>query len=417
MGEETTVEEQEAQNVLDAQEDLMSEVSDEDISGMTFDEFAAKAAENQADPGDAGAGDIPAGDEDGDEEDSKGDADGAAADDGSSEPEADPGSTSDDEGTAEDNSQAASDESDEASKDDQSKDKGEADPSKDSEKSSVVNFEEEYKKLMAPFKAAKRMVTVDNIDDARALMQKGVDYSRKLEIMKPNMRILRSLEKNGLLTQEKINFFIDLEKKNPDAIKKLLQDSSIDPMDIDLKEKADYLPTDHGVGDTEVAIKDVLDGIKDSPKYQDTLDLITEGFDQASRVALRDDPKWIATLNEHMEAGIFQTVMDKVADERLYGRLSGLSDLDAYYAVGDAMHKAGAFTEANPNAASSTTLGTPKASAQGSGSRDNKSELRNRRRAAGATKGGAGSGKKPPKNILAMDDADIEKMDISSLNL
>src|SRR5690606_38757650 len=88
-------------------------------------------------------------------------------------------------------------------------------------------------KLFAPFKANGKEMVVDNVDDAVALMQMGANYNKKMAALKPNLKLLKLLENNNLLSEEKIGFLIDLDKKNPAAIGKLLKDSGIDPLDVD----------------------------------------------------------------------------------------------------------------------------------------------------------------------------------------
>ena len=88
-----------------------------------------------------------------------------------------------------------------------------------------VDYKAEYDRLVAPFKANGREITVKSVDDAIALMQMGANYNKKMSALKPNLKLMKLLENNGLLDETKIGFLIDLEKKNPDAINKLIKDS------------------------------------------------------------------------------------------------------------------------------------------------------------------------------------------------
>jgi hypothetical protein len=265
---------------------------------------------------------------------------------------------------------------------------------------------------MAPLKAAKRTIKVTNPDDARRLMQMGVDYSRKMEQMKPYLRVLKTLEKNDLLDIDKVNFFIDLDKKNPDAIRKFLKDSEIDPMDLSLEDSADYKPNDHTVGDNEILLEEVLEDIRGSKAFDRTVDVITNQWDTASRQILMDNPRIIQILNEHVEAGIFDQIADVVASEKTFGRLTGLSDLEAYKAVGDAIQEKGGF---KPNSAETSPGGnTNQDFSQDPTGSDSDDKLKNRKRAASPTKGSAGAGK-PKVDIMGMTDEEIENLDVNSL--
>ena len=88
----------------------------------------------------------------------------------------------------------------------------------DTQDTAEVDFEAAYKRIMAPFKASKRMMQVNNIDDAIALMQKGADYHNKMKTLSPNLKIVNMLEKEGLLNQGKLNNLIDISKKDPGNI-------------------------------------------------------------------------------------------------------------------------------------------------------------------------------------------------------
>lgn len=310
-------------------------------------------------------------------------------------------------------------ESVEVPEDDQSTDDNDVDDADShTEETGEQTFEAKYKELMAPFRAAKREVQPKTIEDARRLMQMGADYSKKMELMKPNLRVLRTLEKAELLDPSRINFLIDLHNKSPEAIQKLLKDSNIDPMELKLEDSVDYSPTNHQIGDAELAVRDVLDTIKDSPKFAETVEVISEKMDMASRKALQESPAVIAELHTHIESGLYQQVVDAVANERMYGRLAGLSDLEAYYTIGSAMEQAGALN--GPDASPPTTSKEEQSSVQGSGSlakkaKASKANLRNRKRAASPTKGKTVKSGKAVPDFTKMTDDEIAAFDMSSL--
>ena len=108
--------------------------------------------------------------------------------------------------------------------------------------------------------------------------------------------------------------------------------------------------------------------------------------------------------------------MDELEREKMLGRLTGLSDLEAYKTVGDAIHERGGFNEVLSHSNETSTSGnTTQDPAQDSGSRSaNADNLRNRKRAASPTKGSASSGK-PKIDISKMSDDEIMNIDINSL--
>lgn len=279
---------------------------------------------------------------------------------------------------------------------------------KDNDTPAKVNYKSEYKSLLSPFKAAGREIKVNNINDARRLMQMGVDYSRKMEAMKPHQRILKTLERNELLDIDKINFLIDLDKHNPEAIQKFLKDSDIDPMDLDYEDDTTYKPTDHSVGDQEMALDDVLDEIRGTESFSRTVNEITDKWDTASREVLMKEPNLIAIINDHVGSGIYDQVISAVEQERVFGRLKGMSDLEAYKAVGDAIAEKGGFTN-QPESRTSAKAGANQNLGQDS------KNIRNRKRAAGPAKGTVNKGAKSKIDLSTLSDADIEKLDPATL--
>ena len=89
------------------------------------------------------------------------------------------------------------------------------------------DYKAEYLRLLAPFKANGKEIAVSTVDDAISLMQMGANYNKKMAGLKPSLKMLKLLENSGLLSEEKISYLIDLEKKNPAAINKLIKDSGI----------------------------------------------------------------------------------------------------------------------------------------------------------------------------------------------
>lgn len=405
------------ENRQDKDQDInLAEMSDDEISNIDYTALGEEPEEKNSSPedelgvdlGTAAADDV----EEGNAEERTGGADSSDAPDDANTGSA--ASTSSDDDADKGNVDYFAEQRDSAPEDHQASDKDDSDSVKADPEPKSVEPKDELAKIYAPFKAANRTVTVNSAEDVRSLMQKGVDYARKMQDMKPYMRVLKTLESNGLLDEAKVNFLIDLDKKNPAAVKKFLKDSEIDPMDLDFEDDTnDYKPTDHMVGDKEIALNEVLDSIRETDVFPRTVNIITKEWDSESRQVLMDEPEHIKFINEHVQTGIYDQIMDVVENEKLLGRVPpGLSTLDAYKAVGSAMDKAGAFRPVDSTLANS---GTDQGFSQDSGSRSsNDDELRNRKKAASPTKGSAGTGKQKI-DLSKMSDADIEKLNFADL--
>src|SRR5215207_849386 len=72
--------------------------------------------------------------------------------------------------------------------------------------------------VLKPFKANGREMSVTSPEEVRTLMQQGANYNKKMQGLKPHLALVKQLEQNNLLSDEKIGFLIDLSKKNPEAM-------------------------------------------------------------------------------------------------------------------------------------------------------------------------------------------------------
>lgn len=209
-----------------------------------------------------------------------------------------------------------------------------------------IDYKAAYEKLTAPFKANGSDLKIDNVDEAITLMQKGANYNAKMQALKPNLKIMKALDKAGLLNEDKINHLIDLARHDKNAITKLLADSKINPLDIDTEDAKDYVPGNHGVTDLEMRFNDVLAEIATTPTYDRTIKVISSEFDPKSKALLSESPDKIAVINNHMSTGLYDVVKREVTKQRLLGKISdSLSELEAYEHVGSMLYESGALTE------------------------------------------------------------------------
>lgn len=280
------------------------------------------------------------------------------------------------------------------------KNKEESTEDKDTTDSSI-NFEEEHKKLLSTFKANGKDFTVKDVEEARTLMQMGANYNKKMAGLKPVLKLVKMLENNELMDEEKLGFLIDLSKKDPDAITKLIKDSGINPLDVDVKADTTYKPKTYTVNDSEVELDSVLADIKDSESYTETIDIISNKWDEASRKVLLDNPTIIATINEHVGTKVYAQISSVIENERMLGRLKGVSDLEAYKQIGDRIQAAGGFDKQTPKA--TETVITKKVSTT------DDSKLKSRKKAASTNRSSPTKKKVADFDPLSLSDEDFEK--------
>jgi hypothetical protein len=212
----------------------------------------------------------------------------------------------------------------------------------DTQENNEFDYKSAYEKVMAPFKANGTTMQVDNPDDVVRLMQMGANYQKKMQTLKPNLKVVKMLDKHGLLDESKIAHLIDLASKNPAAIAKLVKDSGIDPLDIDTSSDSGYQPGNHAISDKEYDFDEVLDGLRESSDtYTKTIDVVANQWDQASRQVIYNNPVIIEVIDQHIKNGVFDQVAAAVSKERALGGLRGLNDVEAYKTVVDSMAQQG----------------------------------------------------------------------------
>lgn len=215
---------------------------------------------------------------------------------------------------------------------------------------SPPNYEEFYKSIMTPLNANGKTIELRTPEEARQLMRMGANYTRKMQDLAPKRKILMMLENNGLLDESQLSFAIDLVKKDPQAIKKLLKDANIDPLDIDVKSDPTYREGNHRVTDEEATFVTTLDDIQSTPEGTETLKLINTQWDQASKEVLMRSPEVMEVIHEQRVSGVYGRVTAEVERLRTLGAISSkMPFLQAYKEVGDALGKSGALNDLAPS--------------------------------------------------------------------
>jgi hypothetical protein len=354
-----------------------------DMSDEDFMEMELPGIEDPAPEGE-GEDDTPAGDLDDDLSTSPDNNDDASSDDGT-----------------EVDKDASDDVTDEGGVDTSDEDK---DAEVDAEGEVVDTPEKEVELLperLRTFKANGKDISIENVDEALQLMQMGANYGKKMTGLAPHLRMMKMLDNNGLLSEDKINRLIDLDKKDPAAIAALIKESGYDPLESSNEGAGDsYKPKTYNVGDQEVELDAAFDAIEGTSSYQETLKVVSTKWDKSSKEAIVADPSIIGTINAHIENGTYAQVQTVIDKERMLGRLKGVSDIEAYQQVGNHMQKNNMFT-------GQQTAPAKKPAAKKA---VDPKVLKDKKRAAGSTKSSPGSKKSAPFDPLNATDEEILAM-------
>lgn len=199
-----------------------------------------------------------------------------------------------------------------------------------------VDYKAFYERVMAPFKANGKTIELKSPEEVLQLMQMGANYTKKMQSIAPYRKTLLMLENNNLLNEDKLSFLIDLDKKNPEAIKKLLKDSNIDPLEIDTSIEPAYKAGLNKVSDAEANFMSVLSDLKAQETGMATIRTINDTWDEQSKDLLWNDPSIMNTIHQQMNNGAYQLIVDEMERRKMLGQLSpSVPFLMAYQQVGN----------------------------------------------------------------------------------
>ena len=200
-----------------------------------------------------------------------------------------------------------------------------------------------FTEVTKPFKADGKDFTVRSPEDAIRLMQQGVNYSRRMQEIKPMKALNRMLTDQNLNDPAKLNFLIDVSKGDKEAITQLLKSHNIDPMDLDLEKDSGYQARNYQGDPQDNDFRDALDTALTSPEGQALVSHIHKDWDKASKAKLRENPNIIGNLQELKASGIYDKVVEELTYQKSIGYLTNVPFLQAFDQVGEAMKKVGAF--------------------------------------------------------------------------
>lgn len=227
--------------------------------------------------------------------------------------------------------------------------------------STTPDYEGFYKAVMAPLQANGKTIQLQNPQEAIQLMQMGANYTRKMQAIAPHRKVLMMLENSGMLDEGKLSFAIDLVNKNPEAIKKLIKDAGIDPLEIDTNTEPAYREGNHRVTDEEATFVSALEDLQSNPGGTETLTHINTQWDQASKEVLWKNPEVLQVIHQQRANGVYERIAAEVDRQRVLGMLPAeVPFIQAYKKIGDELAAAGAFNDiAQKQAPAAQVVKTP----------------------------------------------------------
>jgi hypothetical protein len=195
-------------------------------------------------------------------------------------------------------------------------------------------YEDFYNEVTGEFVANGKVVRGPN-DPKKIIqsLQQSAGFSDKMKAFKQYRPFLKPLREKGLLDNpDKFNLMINAIDGDPDAVKTLLKQSNIDPLEVDLDELK-YEPTNTIASNIEVALDDVIDTAAQYGVKERVEEVISKDWDEDSVVELLNDPESSADLVSHLSNGVYDMVQQKIAQKKMsdpYGAYSNKRAIDQY---------------------------------------------------------------------------------------
>lgn len=258
-----------------------------------------------------------------------------------------------------------------------------------------VDYEGFYKEVMAPLKANGTTIQLKSPKEAIQLMQMGANYTKKMQAISQYKKTIMMLQNNNI-DEDKLSFLIDLDKKNPEAIKKLLIDADINPYDIDTSEAPEYKQGNHKISDEEAVFTSTLEDLQQVQGGNETIQVINS-WDQASKDVLWTNPEIMKIIHQQRESGVYNQIANEIERQKMLGQINpNMPFLMAYKAVGDALMQ----SKAQPKVVATKVI-KPKPTISN----------REKAKAASLTKINSNKTTKIFKNPLAMSDEEFLKQE------
>lgn len=286
-------------------------------------------------------------------------------------------------------------------------------PSKD-----APDYKACYEQLFGkPFKANGKDLTVKTPEEAIQLMQMGANYHEKMAALKPVRRVARMLQDAGITDEDSVAFLVDLHKKSPQAIAKLVKDSGIDLYEMNLDEAETYKAKPQVITDEQMSLEDTIETLNSQPGFNEMFTTVANSWDNDSQQLIMKNPGLLGVLQTHNASGQFNQIMAEVQRTRMFNPASaGIPTIQLYRDAEVALREAGAFkpqvTAQQTSQVKAQTLAT---AAQLKASGD---PAKDRRRAAASPKS-APATQKPkltPEDIFSLSEEEFAKIDPRKFN-
>lgn len=231
-----------------------------------------------------------------------------------------------------DDDASADEEAEEDSENDSEEEEGEPDEELDSDEDQSDEDDEDEDTEAQPvpeykFKANGKEYTFSQeeiMERFPDMFGKAMDYTKKMQTLKPWRKTIDALE-TAEISHADVSLMIDVLQGDKDAIAEVVKRTGVDALELDADERS-YTAKDYGRDAEALAIKDVVDSIKDDAEYQTTHKILSSTWDDESWKKMSQDPKMIQALHMDVKSGMYDKLAPMAEKMKLFddGRKSDL---------------------------------------------------------------------------------------------
>lgn len=196
-----------------------------------------------------------------------------------------------------------------------------------------------YERITSKFKAAGTELAVTNPDDIISLMQKGADYTKKMQAVSHLKGLNEVLRENGLDDPAEFGYLIDLKNHKPEAIARLLKESGLDAFELDEEKAASYqAPSINFEAKTKaVNVREIVEAHANDAEFNEVF-TNARTWDDISQQEIVNDPTLLVTMAEHKRNGVYDRIMQEMQNERLVRGNVNEPALQQYVRIGHALY-------------------------------------------------------------------------------
>jgi hypothetical protein len=194
-------------------------------------------------------------------------------------------------------------------------------------KSKSFNFEElpmdELLPMEIPANGTKVKATMNELIEG---FKKGMNYTQKMQELAPLRRSLSIVSSNDI-SEEDLNLLVEAKQGSKEALAKLMSNSGVDPLDVEVEEHSNYKPADYGKDEVDMEMDIVRKEILADTEYSEQVKEAVTSMPEDMYTKISSSANNLKALHQDIRAGIYQEVMPEVVKlQALYGKTEPTMD-------------------------------------------------------------------------------------------